>query len=106
MSERKPVTRPARARVAPLSTGATASAVVLPAQHAPRPDAGELEGSIMDLAYMADLVREDTVNASPGPGDTAVVSGAVHWGLLQVLNRVCDLQEEFYALLHGSPADE
>ena len=105
MSKRKPLSRPARARVAALSTGATASAVVLPAQHAPRPDAGELEGSIMDLAYMADLIREDVVNAAPGPGDTAVVPGAVHWGLLQVLNRVSDLQEEFYALLHGSPSD-
>ena len=101
MAERKPVTRSARASVAPLSTGATASAVVLPAQCAPRPGLDSLEGSICALANMAALVRDDTEDAMAGPGDTVLVSEATHWGLLQVLDRVRDLKEELYSLLEA-----
>lgn len=102
MADRKALSRrPAREGVAARSTSATASAVVLPAQRAPHPSAGELEGSISDLAYMADLVREDVVNAASGPGDTALVPEATHWGLLQVLDRVRDLKEELYSLLEA-----
>lgn len=105
MAERKPLSRPARERVAALSTGATASAVVLPALGEPRPTLGDLEATICALGHMADLVREDTICVATAPGGCVTLSEATHWGLLQVLFRVADLKEEFYALLHGSLSD-
>ena len=105
MAERKPMSRrPARESVAALSTGAAASAVMFPAQCAPRPGLDSLEGSICALANMADLVRDGAEGATAGPGDSAMVSEATHWGLLQVLDRVRDLKEELYRLMsEGTP---
>jgi hypothetical protein len=105
MAERKPLDRPAHEGAAALSTSASASAVMFPAQCAPRPDLDSLEGSICALANMAALVRDDTEDAMAGPGDTVLVSEATHWGLLQVLDRVRDLKEELYSLLEARKGD-
>lgn len=77
---------------------AAANAAPMPAvQH--KPDLTDIEGSIHDLVMAAELVREGLVEAETGSPGTAVIPDAVHWGLLQVVNRACNLQAEFYGLV-------
>lgn len=81
----------------PKPTAAANAAPMPPAQRPPH--FIDLEGSIRDLAMAAQLVREGLVEAEAGKEGTAVIPDAVHWGLVQVVNRACALQVEFYGLI-------
>lgn len=77
---------------------AAANAAPMPAVQR-KPHLIDLECSIADLAMAAQLVREGLVEAEAGKNGTTVIPDEVHWGLLQVVNRACNLQAEFYGLI-------
>lgn len=61
-----------------------------------RNDLWDIETAVNDIANAAELVRVDTIEAMAGESETVVIPAAIHWGLLQVLDRARALRKDFY----------